>query len=363
MNYGHKLKNYCAAILCFGCGVLLQSITGQTQVIEEDHQWKVQGISVPATLLRPESAGKYPAIIFVAGSGPTDRNWNSPGLKGSNGSARLLAEGLSDLGMITIRYDKRVSGPLSIRKVNAKLLAGNLTMQGHVDELAGAYQVLKAHPNVDVSKILVFGHSEGTLHSLAYQVSHDKDDRFAGLILAGVLGRPVYEILKSQVGPQIEKFPDGRKLKTKIFKAIDDIRDGKTEVNLKGVPEVFRNVIESFLHKDGRPFIYEFLRAEPLEDFSKVDEPILVMIGKKDIQVKWNEDGKLLEDAVTPSQKVTFSYPKNANHVLKHYKKRIKSSSSDDLISGYNGEGTYLDPEAWEVIVNWLKANDWLMEK
>lgn len=87
---------------------------------------------------------------------------------------------------------------------------------------------------------------------------------------------------------------------------------------------------------------------------------MLVMIGKKDIQVKWNIDGKLLEQAVSAKQNVTFSHPENANHVLKHYKKSIEVSSPAELMSGYNGEATFLDLEAWSLIVNWIKANSWL---
>lgn len=116
----------------------------------------------------------------------------------------------------------------------------------------------------------------------------------------------------------------------------------------------------SFLKEENQPFSQEFLRAEPLDSFSKVSEPMLVIIGKKDIQVKWNIDGSLLEKAVSAKQNVTFSYPINANHVLKYFKNPIETSSPQELMSGYNGEDTFLDPEAWDIIVNWIKANNWL---
>ena len=64
-----------------------------------------------ATLTRPDGDGPFPAIAMVAGSGPTDRNWNSPLIPGTNGSAALLAQVLTDQNFITLRYDKRASGP------------------------------------------------------------------------------------------------------------------------------------------------------------------------------------------------------------------------------------------------------------
>ena len=78
---------------------------------DEQVSWKVDDIDVEATLTRPTGDGPFPAIAMVAGSGPTDRNWNSPLIPGTNGSAALLAQVLTDQNFITLRYDKRASGP------------------------------------------------------------------------------------------------------------------------------------------------------------------------------------------------------------------------------------------------------------
>ena len=57
---------------------------------DEQVSWKVDDIDVEATLTKPTGGGPFPAIAMVAGSGPTDRNWNSPLIPGTNGSAALL---------------------------------------------------------------------------------------------------------------------------------------------------------------------------------------------------------------------------------------------------------------------------------
>ena len=62
---------------------------------EEPVSWKVDEIEVHATLTRPVGVGPFPAVIFVAGSGPTDRNWNTPMIPGTNGSGALLAQELT----------------------------------------------------------------------------------------------------------------------------------------------------------------------------------------------------------------------------------------------------------------------------
>ena len=73
--------------------------------------WQVDSTTVEGTLVRPVGPGPFPAVVMVAGSGPTDRDWNSPLLPGSNGTARLLEVALARAGFASLRYDKRASGP------------------------------------------------------------------------------------------------------------------------------------------------------------------------------------------------------------------------------------------------------------
>jgi hypothetical protein len=48
----------------------------------EEVAYQVDDIQVYATLTRPVGEGPRPAVVFVAGSGPTDRDWCSPLLPG-----------------------------------------------------------------------------------------------------------------------------------------------------------------------------------------------------------------------------------------------------------------------------------------
>ena len=73
--------------------------------------WNVLDIPVYGTVTAPADSGAHSAVILVAGSGPTDRNWCTPLLPGTNGSAKLLAEALAHKGFLTLRYDKLASGP------------------------------------------------------------------------------------------------------------------------------------------------------------------------------------------------------------------------------------------------------------
>src|SRR4051794_32451266 len=82
-----------------------------------DVSWVLDGITMEGTVARPDGDGPFPAVVLVAGSGPTDRDWCSPLLPGSNGSGRLFAEAFADAGIASLRYDKRVSGAHAMENV------------------------------------------------------------------------------------------------------------------------------------------------------------------------------------------------------------------------------------------------------
>ena len=131
-----------------------------------DVSWELDGIRMEGTVVRPDGDGPFPAVVLVAGSGPTDRDWCSPMLPGSNGSGRLFAEAFADAGIASIRYDKRASGPHVMEYVPK--LIGKLSMQSHLDELVAAVTALAEQDFVDASRIVGLGNSEGTIHVLHY---------------------------------------------------------------------------------------------------------------------------------------------------------------------------------------------------
>jgi hypothetical protein len=92
----------------------------------------LDGITMGGTLTLPDGEGPFPGIVLVGGSGPTDRDWCSPMLPGTNGSGLLFAEAFADAVRIA------------------------------------AVGALAAHAEVDAVRIAGLGNSEGTLHVLHY---------------------------------------------------------------------------------------------------------------------------------------------------------------------------------------------------
>jgi uncharacterized protein len=83
---------------------------------------------------------------------------------------------------------------------------------------------------------------------------------------------------------------------------------------------------------------------------------VLVIIGKKDLQVDWQADGEKLVQAAAGQEKVTFLFPENANHVLKE-ESRPRSELVLTEMEGYNAPNTRLNQETLTSILEWLAAH------
>ena len=77
----------------------------QTPVSEEVTLETATG-TLRGTLLRPAAEGTFPVALIIAGSGPTDRNGNSP-LGVNSNYLKMLADSLARHGIASLRYDKR----------------------------------------------------------------------------------------------------------------------------------------------------------------------------------------------------------------------------------------------------------------
>ncbi|MEO8970611.1 MAG: alpha/beta fold hydrolase [Ktedonobacteraceae bacterium] len=316
--------------------------------------WQLGSTTIYGTLVRPFGPGPFPAVVMVAGSGPTDRNWNSPLLPGSNGSAHLIAKMLARAGIASLRYDKRASGPHA--RENVELLIGKVSMQSHVDELAGSVRAMASQAYVLAGQIFAVANSEGTLHALNYQL-HSPEIPFAGLVLIGPPGRAVGTVARSQLAAQASGIPNGDTLLSHYDAAIARFLVGEPIAPDPLLPEGVQMLLQSLETPVNLPFARELWMADAATLLRQVDVPVLVMIGKKDIQVDWQADGGPLQRAAAGHEEVTCLFPENANHVLKQELRPRSELVPARIVESYNGPDTRLDPQALTSILEWLAAH------
>ena len=318
---------------------------------DKEVSWEVLGIPVYGTVTAPKDGEVHSAVVFVAGSGPTDRNWCSPLLPGTNGSAKLLADALAIRGFITLRYDKLASGP-HVKDSIPKVI-GKISMQSHLKELSGAVETIMAEEKVDKDRVFVLSNSEGAIHAVNYQLQ-TKVNRFKGLLLTGAPGRSVGDLGRSQIFSQIKHLPNAEILMKPYDDAIAMFLGGKPMVIDASLPQGIKLLLQSLENPANLPFSRELWNYRLSEYIAKVDDPLIVEIGKKDIQVDWEVDGKMLEEATAKKTNTTFVYPENANHVLKHEETQREQLNALYVAQHYNAPDIELDREATNAIFSWL---------
>jgi pimeloyl-ACP methyl ester carboxylesterase len=330
-------------------GDYIKTFSAQLPVISEEVSWNIGETVVAATITRPDDNGVHPAVVLVPGSGPTDRDWNSPLLPGTNGSARLLAEELAGSGFVTIRYDKRFTGPNAQK--NRPLLIGNISMEGHVVELAGAVDRLLSRADVDPQKIFAVANSEGNIHAMNYQM--EREPKLAGLVLIAPPGRNMPDIIHTQIEAQVASLPNAEEIMDAFDKGLAAFLAGEPYVADPVLPEGIGALIQSLYNPVNLPFTRELFLVDGSKLLSQVTVPALVVIGKKDIQVDWQFDGAPLEAVAVAMSNVEFVYPENANHVLKNEPRPRSALTAADGLT-YNAADKILDPEGLQVVKDWL---------
>ena len=133
-----------------------------------------------------------PLVLIIPGSGPTDRDGNSP-LGIGAGTYRLLAEGLAQKGISTVRIDKRgiAASAGAVRDANA------VTIDDYVSDARAWVDDIRRRTGT--SCVWILGHSEGGLVALA--TAQESPD-ICGLILVATAGRPLGDVAEEQLHAQ-----------------------------------------------------------------------------------------------------------------------------------------------------------------
>jgi len=139
-------------------------------------------------LTLPAGKGPFPAVLLVAGSGPSDHDETI----GPNKPFRDIAQRLAAAGIASLRYDKRTLA------YGAQMQAqGNGTVDDEVtDDALTALHLLGEQAQIDPRRLFVLGHSLGGY--MAPRIGQ-RDPQLAGLILLAAPARPLLEVSMQQV--------------------------------------------------------------------------------------------------------------------------------------------------------------------
>jgi hypothetical protein len=237
----------------------------QAIVVDSGENVRLAGtLTLPSAGL--DQGARYPAVLLISGSGPQDRDGNTPPSYMTN-IFRRMAERLAAAGIAVLRYDDRGVGAST----------GNFESAGLFD-LAGDARAmaasLKRHPSIDPSRIAVVGHSEGAcIASMLASV----DPQIAACVIMAGASTTLDALMIEQIEYQAtfdELDEASRSIAADLLPAVkqfvQDARDGKGSSVVPGNLQWLR----------------EHMQIDPVGQVRAVRAPILIVQGEKDLKVK-----------------------------------------------------------------------------
>lgn len=222
------------------------------------------GTILYGTLTLPEGQPHAPVVLIIAGSGPTDRNGNSPFLPTPEGfSYQQLAAGLAAHGIASLRYDKRGTGQSTAS--NKPLTS--LTLDDFVADAAACADHLERSGRF--ASISVIGHSEGGVIGLALA---DRQS-LKCLIAVSTPGETIDKVLLEQLKPRLAD-----SLYQQSISILDGLRENKT-------PDRVPADLNMFFNKSTFAYWKNVVRFDPCAMLALTQLPVLVVGGAADVQV------------------------------------------------------------------------------
>ncbi|HMN71275.1 MAG TPA: alpha/beta hydrolase [Rhodoblastus sp.] len=319
-----RLTTLTAALLFFAAPVIAHSLASSTEIEAPGPLGPLKG-----ALAGPADAGS-PAVLIIPGSGPTDRDGDNPlGVKAA--TYALLAAALAARGVTSVRIDKR--GMFGSAAAVAD--ANDVTIEDYAQDVGAWAETIRSRTGA--SCVWLLGHSEGGLVAMA--AAARRPAHVCGLALVATAGRRLGDVLKEQLRAN----PANAPLLAAADAAIDALAAGRRVDAARLHPALaplFRPAVQRFL--------VSAFALDPADLIARVDRPVLILQGGRDIQVGLADAARL--KGACPSAMLTIL--PDVNHVLK----RVTSDDRGANLATYADPNLPLAPGVVEAIAAFVGA-------
>ena len=310
---------------------LTLALTGSALAASTPTTLTVGTLTLRGTLETPDTPAPWPAVLIVAGSGPTDRDVNSAGLPGANDSLKQLAQGLAKQGIASVRYDKRGIGQ-SVPSAGPALHEEDMVFGDFVNDAAAWVRQMGTDPRF--AGVGLVGHSEGALFALAVaNITPVK-----ALVSVAGPGEPLADVLQRQIRANPANPPE---LVAEVERILSELRAGR---RVESVPPI----LAALFRPSVQPFLISAFKSSPAGLIKTLGAPVLIVQGDRDLQVTPDDARRLA--AANPQARLLLI--EGMNHVLKQV--------GDDLTlnqRSYGDPTVPLSPALLPAVAPFLKTN------
>jgi dienelactone hydrolase len=322
-------------IMLAGCG----AETAGT-FVESEVSFQTEDSEIAGTLAVPEGNGPFPAVIVLGGSGPWDRNGDEDARRVEalirvgqpvfevNSTYKDIAEGLSQAGMVTLRYDKRGIG-------NSTGEGGDFP-EPSLRDLRAAVTFLRRHPSVDPERIALAGHSLGGLWALM-EAAADPD--IAAVCLMATPARPYTEVIIEQIEGLIT-LQGGNE--TYIAAAVAQQRAIYAQLRSGELDPTTSLELE---------FLKAIMDLAGADYAKEIECPALILHGEKDLFTVIPEEAQLLKEAFVEggNEEVELVVFDDLDHMFR------PTPGQPSLALYYEDRGP-IPQDVVDTIVDWMKS-------
>ena len=276
-------------------------------VVGEGTEYPLKGL-----LTVPDSRGvRVPAVVFVHGSGASNRNEQIYRLT----PFKDLAEGLAERGIASVRYDKRsfVHG----RKMRKQCIT---VKEETVEDAVRAAELLRSDPRINPDEIYIIGHSMGAM--LAPRIDAEGGN-FRGLILMAGTPFRLEDIV-------IRQLKQAGSSKGGLMKAVVGLESRVFSRKFDSLYEMPDEEAKKKKFAGGITLWYfkEMGRKTAVDYLLETEKPVLIMQGGMDFQVLPSEDYAGFREKLRERENVEYRLYEDLNHMF------VKGIYNDILKAG-----------------------------
>jgi dienelactone hydrolase len=301
------------------------------------------GTQLAGTLQLPSGDATVPALVLLAGSGPTDRDGNQPPAMLTD-LLKQIAAALAEHGIASLRFDKRGMYANSAQSPRDKSRYGDFfSWENFVGDSAASCRFLRQQPRIDTNRVGILGHSEGGLLALqAARVLGGEGHPPAVLILIGTPGRTLDAVIIDQLKGLLAR--QGATPQQTDYFLSENARITRTILQSgqvpPDVPPGLAALYPSYLGK----FLHSELALDPCKLAGEYSGPVMLIQGSADTQISPQRDAKTLDAALAArgGDVHTLAIIPQASHNLK-----IVSGPAD---GGFDGP---VAPAALDQLTRW----------